>query len=526
MAVYQISKIQIRRGKARSGPGFPQLASGELGWAVDSQELYIGNGSISEGAPTVGNTKILTAKDILSGSAGLISSLEHTYKSTDATITTGTSSSFPIIRSLQTILDDVVNVYDFGAKGDGTTNDTSAINRAISQLFANFNIKSFLNTQEGVKRRVVLRMPAGIFLINGTLSFPSYTTIIGAGVDKTIIQYTGLGTAARCTADADSTYPIINPRYIHIEGLTLQSTEVATIGLDVANCTNSVFQNVKILGNWTLGEALENKAINIDSLSTTTAEHVVFNNIIINNYYYGVYANNASTHITFNKGVISTAYTGFALGVNLTSNDVGPSNYHVSNYKFNQITGQAFISMIGTNNSITNCNLDNVGGINTLPIVPQIYFNQPGNYNLDIRSDRSVVLADPTLTVPYIPEVSGSSVFTSATKVVSIVVSADSVDLIRLPLSRDNAGEVSGSMSYVVNYTFNGAYTRQGQISINVNSPTITSSEDFTSDASSTSNAMLLDFTTAINNNSVIISYTNDLSSNEGTLTYSYTAIS
>ena len=59
MAVVQISKIQVRRGK-KTVSGIPQLASGELGWAVDTQELYIGNGSVAEGAPAVGNTKILT----------------------------------------------------------------------------------------------------------------------------------------------------------------------------------------------------------------------------------------------------------------------------------------------------------------------------------------------------------------------------------------------------------------------------------------------------------------------------------
>jgi hypothetical protein len=41
----------------------PQLASGELGWALDTQHLYIGNGSTSEGAPSVGNTRILTERD-------------------------------------------------------------------------------------------------------------------------------------------------------------------------------------------------------------------------------------------------------------------------------------------------------------------------------------------------------------------------------------------------------------------------------------------------------------------------------
>ena len=64
MAVIQISRIQVRRGRANSGTGFPQLASGELGWAVDTQELYIGNGSVAEGAPAVGNTRLLTVKDL------------------------------------------------------------------------------------------------------------------------------------------------------------------------------------------------------------------------------------------------------------------------------------------------------------------------------------------------------------------------------------------------------------------------------------------------------------------------------
>lgn len=525
MAVYQVSKIQIRRGKARSGPGFPQLASGELGWAVDSQELYIGNGSISEGAPTVGNTKILTSKDIVSGGSGLISILEHTYKSNDASITTGPSVSFPVVRSLQNILDETISVYDFGAKGDGVTDDTNAIQRAINQLFANLNLKSFLNTPEGAMRRVVLHMPGGIFKTVDTITIPSYATIIGAGIDKTIIEYTGLGTAIRCTPDSDSTYPVINPRYIHLSGITIQSDEVATIGLDVANASNSVFQDIKIIGNWTVGQSLDNKGININSLALTTADNITFNNIFITKYYYSVYAGNSSTHITFNNGVISNTYIGFALGVDLDNSVAGPANFHISNYKFNQISMQAVIGNIATNNSITNCDLTVVGGDNTTPTVPQIYFAQPGNYVSDIRSDRSIPLADPTSSVRYIPEVSGYSIFTSYTKTVSIIVSSEVVDVIRLPLRTNSTGSVTGFMSYVVNYTFNGVFTRQGQISISVAPPTIDSSEDYTCSAT-TSNAILLDFSVTISNNTIVISYVNSLADNAGTLTYSYTAIS
>jgi len=57
MAITQISKITVRKGRKEN---LPQLAAGELGWAVDTQQLYIGNGSLSDGAPAAGNTEVLT----------------------------------------------------------------------------------------------------------------------------------------------------------------------------------------------------------------------------------------------------------------------------------------------------------------------------------------------------------------------------------------------------------------------------------------------------------------------------------
>jgi len=66
MAITQISRIQHRRGLKEQ---LPQLAAGEIGFAVDTQELFIGNGTLNDGAPETGNTKILTEDDnILSAS--------------------------------------------------------------------------------------------------------------------------------------------------------------------------------------------------------------------------------------------------------------------------------------------------------------------------------------------------------------------------------------------------------------------------------------------------------------------------
>ena len=57
MAIVQISRIQIRRGLNQD---LPQLVSAEMAWSVDTQQLYIGNGTIAEGAPNTGVTEILT----------------------------------------------------------------------------------------------------------------------------------------------------------------------------------------------------------------------------------------------------------------------------------------------------------------------------------------------------------------------------------------------------------------------------------------------------------------------------------
>jgi len=65
MAIVQISRITNRKGLAEN---VPQLAGAELGWAIDERRLFIGNGTLQEGAPVIGNTEVLTEySDVFTG---------------------------------------------------------------------------------------------------------------------------------------------------------------------------------------------------------------------------------------------------------------------------------------------------------------------------------------------------------------------------------------------------------------------------------------------------------------------------
>ena len=170
MAVVQISRIQHRSGVYEN---LPQLARGEIGLAVDTRQVYIGNGGSD--APTTENLEILTSRsDILS--------LSDTYTYSDVQIgfsaQTGASALTPITRSLQNKLDDFASVRDFGAVGDGSTDDTAAINRALYELYSR-------ETEKRIRR--ALYFPGGDYLVSNEIKIPTYAKLVGEGPDSTFI---------------------------------------------------------------------------------------------------------------------------------------------------------------------------------------------------------------------------------------------------------------------------------------------------------------------------------------------------
>jgi len=77
-----------------------------------------------------------------------------------------------VVRTTSSKLSDFLNVRDFGAVGDGTTDDTVAVQAAV--------------TAAGVGGRVYF--PTGTYLVSGTINCLANQQLIGNGVNNTIIR--------------------------------------------------------------------------------------------------------------------------------------------------------------------------------------------------------------------------------------------------------------------------------------------------------------------------------------------------
>lgn len=424
MAVVQISRIQIRRGQKNQGSGLPQLASGELGWAVDTQELFIGNGAVSEGAPYVGNTKILSEHDDLFEFAQ-----NYSYRSDTAAIITGPNDT-DIQRTLQERLDDIVSVRSFGADGDGNDH-TQAFQRAIDQLYLN------TATVSNPQSRVILNVEPGNYTISSTLYIPPFVTLKGAGIDKTIFNFTGTGPlfqTSRGTAidnvftpddygDESATTTLVQARNIHLSGFTANIAS-GQKGLVLENCRDSEFENIKLVGTRDLGDVadFDELGISFNSLSSVvTCKNNIFSNIIVESFFRAVYSDNDILENTFDNCRFYNLYGGFVFGENTDGSSpgqlTGPSKNIIKNCLFYDVEKQGIyiekgISNISSNNKFYS--VGNDGASNATPITAIVEFQDEGNISDADWFERAEDLGNGNAlldTTEYIPEVITEGVY-------------------------------------------------------------------------------------------------------------------
>jgi hypothetical protein len=568
MAVFQIARIQIRRGQANQGTGIPQLASGEMAWAVDTQELYIGNGSVAEGAPAVGNTRLLTLND-LKAEGNLLALTQYSYKQGDSTIITGADASSPIFRSVQTRLDDQITSADFGMIGDGITDDTDALQNAIYQLFLNPSNLAHSTTSSGILSRLTLMILPGTYLITRPVYIPSFATIVGSGIDKTIIKFlpaTGNTLSAFRFVNDNTTISVASvisssqftnqPRNIKLNDITISLPSGVNSGMQLDAVRDSSFENIKISGNTsnytTYNSTNIGMSMNVLS-NVVTCLNNIFKNIQFLNVTTAVLAKQDILNNTFEDCLVNDALQGFAFGVgsdgSSTGEQFGPRQTTISSVKFYKIKQQAVYIERGTYNTVINCKLYDVGNNNAgnaFAIYPQIYFKNTNNSAENNQSDRGADLANFNLTTRYVPAISGNVSYTSFGVRQLDLAQANTVLAFRLPISTDPYGIPTGSASYRINYVYKsittGNFTRTGTIhlSTDISQKYLQLSDEYdfagvdTALSVSTKLTFYGKFLDAIGNvytgaagqviSNVAIYYTNTLSNDVGRLNYSYSA--
>ena len=216
-------------------------------------------------------------------------------------------------RTVETKLQEFVSVKDFGAVGDGVTDDTAAIQAAINY---------------GVLQSNVVLMPSGNYLVTDTLDIPMYTQIKGEHHHQNSVSYgvqpkgtkiTFAPTTAKTLFQASGSKLLggfYRSSYL-IEGLYLSGNSTDASGnsvyaLDIDSITYSSFRDLAIDGFRT--------GIRVYASINNRFEHVHIANSYIQNVLYdgGTSTTDVWDQCTFHYSPIGLNFSGVTIGCRFT----------------------------------------------------------------------------------------------------------------------------------------------------------------------------------------------------------------
>lgn len=391
MAIVQVSRITNRKGLQEN---LPQLAGAELGWAIDDRRLYIGNGTLQEGAPVVGNTEILTEfSDVLQ-----LSSV-YTYQGLAAgyTVQTGASAGSAVTNSLQAWMDQTASVLDFGAVGDGATDNTAAINRALYQLFCR---------EPNPQIRRSLFFPAGQYLVTGTIIVPPYARLYGEGAESSsIVLRAGSGNSyvMRFGDSLQQTGANIGnngatpPVSIEIASMGFTSNKTCDIVLveDASFCT---FSDVAFQGPLTKATLTTDVAaiacLRFNSTAILVTNNITFRRCRFSGTTWAANTVNQVKGVIITESTFDTLYQGVLLGAPVPVNG-GPTGFRITGSVFDNIWAEGVKILPGTSLNATGYNIffdvgNRFAGV-TNPATSVIYFGNGENVSIGDLFQRSFV---------------------------------------------------------------------------------------------------------------------------------------
>jgi len=523
LAIVQISRITQRKGLQED---LPQLAGAEFGWSVDERRLYIGNGTLQEGAPVIGNTEILTEfSDIIP----LVQ--DYTYSGEAATgyaVQTGPTPGTPVKLSLQDWMDQFATVKDFGAVGDGVADDTPAINRALYEIYCR-------EVNPAIRRS--LFFPAGVYRVNDTIVIPPYATLIGEGPDNTIIQMIAGATAEYVMQTGDSLQQVgvdigtngaTPPQSITVEKMQFQSLDPMNVAL-IDRASQCVFNQVQFVGPLTTAELTVSTAntagVRFASSNALATNQIKFNNCTFTGTTFGITTKQQVRGIGVTAGQFSTLHKGIVVETNPDGAQYNPQGFGITSCDFDTIYAQGIVFSTERNATAQNTFGDvgnHFGGI-AQPYTVIIDFLSPNNISVGDLFERS---NDDSVLYPRIQLNDLASIaFTNGQQLAMgsyVRASGLVATLANNVISPTTAitYSLSGVVALGINYTIvRGTAYRTGIINITtVGSGSLNYTDDFTENASTG-----ISLTVTQTGSTVFVKYISTNTGASATLTYSIT---
>ena len=384
MAIVQISRITNRKGLTEN---LPQLSGAELGWAIDSRRLFIGNGTLAEGAPVIGNTEILTEFSDIT----VLSNYTYSDIAVGYAAQTGPSASEPIVRTVQEKLDDFADVRDFGAVGDGIADDTDAINRALYQLYC---------VENNPQVRRSLYFPAGTYRIIESLVIPSYAKLVGEGADCTTIfldtssdisslsaYVARYGDSLQQTGANIGNNGAVPPRNIEISSMSFETIEVTDVFL-VEDATQCYFDSVNFVGPLTTTSIIANTStddiagVRFASTVSLVCNQITFDKCRFTGLTYGINTDQQITGVTVSNSAFDVLYQGISLGAGFPVNG-GPTGFRAVHNIFDSIYAEGIIyEDVSLNVSAYNVFYDVANEYSNTPTASVVLFGNDNNVSV------------------------------------------------------------------------------------------------------------------------------------------------
>jgi hypothetical protein len=218
------------------GSQFPALSAGEYFYATLVSPA--GTTEIIKVTARVSNSlTVVRAQDGSSANSFQVGSLVEMRVNAASVTDYNQGGAGAVTRTVQARLQDYVSVKDFGAVGDGVTDDTTAFNAAMAAVnFPVFNPEGLTEYGGGT-----LYIPAGVYAVSG-LIVPFGVSLCGEGMRNTVIKHTGSGVAV------DTTHALTRRKVaVEFEKFSILGNENTTIGLDLFTIYISRVEDVRVL---------------------------------------------------------------------------------------------------------------------------------------------------------------------------------------------------------------------------------------------------------------------------------------